>query len=107
MFKRMLSCEMEEVSSGVIVVTDISPAAFEIILRYMYTGKMSQEVESDMMLHIIYGAEKYGLDELKNYCFAKLVTGLNEENAGVLAVAVLLYRAEERVKSAVLRFIQP
>ena len=106
-FKAMLESGMEEVQSGVINVTDITGTAFGILLRYMYTGKVDPGLDSDCLIQIIYGAEKYGLKELKDYCFAKLANGLCEENVGELAVAAHLYGAEEEIRGAIRRFMEP
>ena len=106
-FKVLLGSDMEEVKSGVINVTDMTPTVFGILLRYMYTGKVDPALDSDSLLEIIYGAEKYGVKELKNYCFAKLVKFICEENVGTLAVAAHLFAAEEKFKTVVSKFIEP
>ena len=69
----MLMSDMQEAHAGTLHVEDISTTTFDIILRYIYTGKVSTELDPDLLHEIIYGAEKYGLNELKNYCFRKLV----------------------------------
>ena len=56
---------------------------------------------------IIYGAERYGLGSLKNYCFEKLAACITDENFGSLAVAAHLYEAEKGIKMAMRKFIQP
>ena len=107
-FKAMLASDMEEVKSGVIHVPDMTAKSLEIILWYLYTGKLKEEdLHPDALLDIIYGAEKYGLEELKNYCFRKLVACVNEENVGAMAVAAHSYNAEASVKATLQRFIQP
>ena len=103
----MLVSDMEEDKSGVIHVTDMGSKTFKGILYYMYTGKVDAELDSNSLLEIIYGAEKYGLTDLKNYCFRKLVTCISEENVGALAVAAQLYGAEESVKITLRKFIEP
>ena len=103
----MLTSDKTEVKSGVIEVTDMTSDLFEIILRYMYTGQAKPDLEQDSLLEIIYGAEKYVLNGLKNYCFRKLVACINEGNIGALAVAAHLYGAEACVKEALQKFIEP
>ena len=82
MFRAMLESDMDEVKTGVIVVTDMTATVFAILLRYMNTGKVDPDLDSDCFLEIIYGAEKYGLRELKNYCFTKLLKCISEGNVG-------------------------
>ena len=82
-FKTMLASDMEEVKSGVIHVTDVTIRALEIILRYIYTGNVKEDkLDSNSLLDIIHGAEKYALDELKQCCFRKLAARITDENAG-------------------------
>ena len=107
-FRAMLASDMEEVKSGLIHVPDMTAKSFEIILSYLYTGKLKEEdLHPDALLDIIYGAEKYGLEELKNYCFRKLVACVNEENVGAMAVAAHSYNAEASAKATLQKFIQP
>ena len=103
----MLTSEMAEVNAGVVNVTDMTPTTFRTILHYMYTGKVDQELDSDSFLEIIYGAEKYGLNQLKNYCFQRLVDCLTRETVGALAVAAHFYGAEDRVKMTLRNFMEP
>ena len=98
---------MEEVNSGLINVTDMTDVVFGVLMRYMYTEKVDAGVDLDCLTEVVYGAEKYGLKGLKDYCFAKLVKGICEENVGTLAVATHLYRAEKQVKDSIRKFMQP
>ena len=88
----MLLSDMEEVKSGVINVIDIAADTMKVILRYMYTGQVDTELDSDSLLQILYGAEKYELKDLKLYCFSKLVTNIN---------------CRENVKITLRNFIEP
>ena len=106
-FKRMFMCDMEEVNSGLISVTDMTPETLKTVLRYMHTGQVDHELHTDALLEILYGAEKYGLEELKHYCFQKLVACISDENVGALAVAAHLYRAEENIRLTLRKFIEP
>ena len=107
-FSTMLTSDMDEVKSGGINVTDMTAPTLKTIMCYMYTGKVKvDKLDADSLLEIIHEAEKYGLEELKNYCFRKLATCITDENVGALAVAVHLYRAEASVKAALEKFIQP
>ena len=60
-----------EYQSGVINVTDMTPTMLGILLRYMYTAKWGAALDSDSLPEIIYGAQKYELNESKHYCFCE------------------------------------
>ena len=64
----MLTSDMEEVNSGLIRITDMTPSTFQHILRYIYTGALGDDTDSEDLLELTYGAEKYGLEELKKHC---------------------------------------
>ena len=52
----MLTCEMSEVKSGVITVTNMTPKALRILIQYMYTGEVEDELDFDLLPQIIYGS---------------------------------------------------
>ena len=106
-FKVMFTSEMSEVNSGVINVTDMTPAALRLIIRYMYTGTMEDQLDSALLLEVVYGSEKYGLSNLKNHCFRKLVACITDQNVGPLAVAAHMYGAEKSITMTLKKFIQP
>ena len=106
-FKAMFTSGMSEVSSGVINVTDVTPTALATIIRYMYTGKVDDELESDLLLQIVHGSEKYGLSGLKNYCFRRLAANITDENIGDITVAAHFYGAEESIKMTLKNYFQP
>ena len=62
----MFTCDMYEVNSGVIHVTDMTSRTLETIPRYVYTGKVDPDLDPDALLEVIYAAEKYGLTKLKH-----------------------------------------
>ena len=104
----MLTSDMEEVNSGLIRITDMTPSTFQQILRYIYTGAVGDDdTDSEDLLELTYGAEKYGLEELKKYCLTKFVACVTEENVGPLLIAAHLYGASGSVKNALKKFIEP
>ena len=103
----MLTSDMEEANSGLINITDLTPKTFQQILRYIYTGSTDSAIDSEDLLELTYGAEKYGLDELKRYCFTKLVACVTEQNLGSLAIAAHLYGAPDAVNNALKKFMEP
>ncbi|XP_066374293.1 BTB/POZ and MATH domain-containing protein 2-like [Miscanthus floridulus] len=70
---------MEERTSRVVEVQDVEPAAFETMLRFVYTDVAPPELDDDdepagltMAQHLLAAADRYGLDRLKAICEAKL-----------------------------------
>ncbi|CAD6338741.1 unnamed protein product [Miscanthus lutarioriparius] len=70
---------MEERTSRVVEVHDVKPAAFEAMLRFVYTDVAPPELDDDdkpagvtMAQHLLAAADRYGLDRLKAICEAKL-----------------------------------
>ena len=106
MFKAMLSADMRESVSGQIEMDDFEPEVVRVILRYIYTGKV-EETAGGILLSAIYGAEKYNLAGLKEYCFNELMQCLTNENVGPLAVAAYLCHAEESLCQALKSYMEP
>ena len=106
-FRAMFTCDMEEVNSGVIHVTDMTSRTLETILRHMYTGKLDPDLDPDALLEVIYAEEKYGLTKLKHYFLRKLVACICEETVGGLAVVAHLYGADKYIKKSLRKFIEP
>nr|XP_022307254.1 BTB/POZ domain-containing protein 6-like isoform X4 [Crassostrea virginica] len=64
-------------TSDVIVVSDIEPEVFDILLRFLYYEK--REVTSTTVIGTLYAAEKYAVKELVNLCRSYLESSINEE----------------------------
>ncbi|XP_070499424.1 speckle-type POZ protein-like [Chironomus tepperi] len=70
---------MREAKDLVVEVPDIDGKAMIEILRYIYTKSVcSIDV---LAAKVLYGAQKYGLDELKSICLARMNENLSIENA--------------------------
>ncbi|KAL6661107.1 hypothetical protein ACP70R_000491 [Stipagrostis hirtigluma subsp. patula] len=85
---------MAEATVASITLQDIDPAAFRIMLRFMYTDELPADDElgdslADMMQHLLAAADRYALDRLKAMCALKLW-----ENVTVDTVASVLASAE-------------
>lgn len=98
MFRAMFETDMAEKSSGVVETPEIGSDAMNIILHYIYTGKLHENWKSADMTELLNGADQYGLDGLIQYCNHLLITLANDQNAKyLLEVAKLheLNHAEE------------
>nr|XP_061843446.1 BTB/POZ domain-containing protein 6-B-like [Nerophis lumbriciformis] len=63
-------------------IPDVEPAAFLILLKYMYSDEM--ELEADTVLATLYAAKKYIVPALARACVNFLETSLEAKNACVL-----------------------
>ncbi|CAL5005186.1 unnamed protein product [Urochloa decumbens] len=92
-FKAELFGSMEEATMTSITLQDIEPAAFKIMLRFMYTDALPdnelRDCTIEMMQHLLAMADRYALDRLKHICAIKLW-----ENVSVDTVASVLASAE-------------
>jgi len=78
-FKNMFEAGMQESASNQVTVTDVEPATFKAVLRFLYSGLMEEE-EFASLAELIGAADKYGLDELKKACELAMRTDLQMEN---------------------------
>lgn len=100
MFHAMFETDMQEKSSGVVETPEIGSRAMNIILHYIYTGKLHPDWKDADMRELLNGADQYGLDGLIQYCNHLLITLCNDQNAKyLLEVAKLheLNHAEEDI----------
>merc|ERR1711915_923941 len=70
---------MKEAEENVVKVSDVEPIIFKEMLKFLYGGvppNFSHDVTPDLLVV----AEKYGLDDLKEFCEAQLSANLNEGN---------------------------
>jgi speckle-type POZ protein len=93
-FKAELFGAMAEAMMSQITLEDISPAAFEVLLRFMYTDMLPPDDKLEgslveMYQHLLAAADRYAMDKLKLMCAEKLW-----ENVSVDTVAATLNCAE-------------
>jgi len=106
-FARMLNNPgFKEYRENIMVVEDITQGTMEILLHYIYTGKLSKLLNSNKLEGVIRGADKYELTELKEYCFLKLVRSITVENFGSLAYVVTSCQAGEKVLAVLKGFYE-
>jgi len=80
-FESMFDSGMAESTSKEIVVTDVEPAVFERLLRFIYADEKPQpDSRTDIMMGLLIAADKYGVDDLKAYCETTLCSRLNTKN---------------------------
>jgi len=77
--KAMFNTEMKEAKDCIVYVTDIDGKTMNEVLRFIYTQNVC--CIDTLALDILYAAEKYGLDELKNLCLTKMTDNISIDNA--------------------------
>ena len=100
-FAAMFQHNMQENRTNETEVTDVTPAAFKALLRFIYTdhcevGSLAEE--------ILVAANKYDIQELKQICARKLRKNLTVENAARLLVLSDLHQVND-LKDGAIRFI--
>uniref|UniRef100_A0A3P9M783 BTB domain-containing protein n=1 Tax=Oryzias latipes TaxID=8090 RepID=A0A3P9M783_ORYLA len=78
---------------SVIHIPDVEPAAFLILLKYMYSDEI--ELEADTVLATLYAAKKYIVPALAKACVSFLETSLEAKNACVLLSQSRLFEEPE------------
>ncbi|XP_077420671.1 BTB/POZ domain-containing protein 6-B-like [Vanacampus margaritifer] len=74
-------------------IPDVEPAAFLIMLKYMYSDEI--ELEADTVLAALYAAKKYIVPALARACVNFLETSLEAKNACVLLSQSRLFEEPE------------
>ncbi|KAL4667973.1 hypothetical protein H8959_006662 [Pygathrix nigripes] len=80
-FYAMFYGDLAEVKSE-IHIPDVEPAAFLILLKYVYSDEI--DLEADMVLATLYAAKKYIVPALAKACINFLETSLKAKNTCVL-----------------------
>jgi speckle-type POZ protein len=92
-FSAELFGPMADATMPSITLHDIEPAAFRVMLQFMYTDALPADDELgdplvEMMIHLLAAADRYALDRLKVICELKLCENVSAETvASVLACA--------------------
>lgn len=84
-FFKMLTSDMEEAKQGWANVPDFDSIVMKEVLRFIYCNEVRDLNKIDYDL--IFAAEKYQLDELKEICIDSMIAQLSSEN--VLKFAVI------------------
>ncbi|XP_062037777.1 BTB/POZ domain-containing protein 6 [Lepus europaeus] len=91
-FYAMFYGDLAEVKAE-IHIPDVEPAAFLILLKYMYSDEI--ELEADTVLATLYAAKKYIVPALAKACVTFLETSLEAKNACVLLSQSRLFEEPE------------
>lgn len=79
--EQMFTNGMSETTSTEVYIRDVSPEAFQIMLKFMYSGQLSKDVtmESDvLLLQLLFLADQFGVTLLHQECCKILLECLSE-----------------------------
>ncbi|EFX84061.1 hypothetical protein DAPPUDRAFT_23177, partial [Daphnia pulex] len=79
-FNAMFEHPTKENLTNLIEVEDVEPAVFHEILRFIYTGKVSESTMGKMCVGILAATDKYLLDQLKMECETHIIHRMSVEN---------------------------
>lgn len=91
---------MKETQTGVIQVEDIEPAVLSTLLQYIYTG-IVDDFDIEKAIALYPAADKYFLEELKNWCVNIMLENMTVENVCQIAKLAELH-PHPKLKEAIL-----
>jgi speckle-type POZ protein len=77
-FFAMLKSDMQEASESIVSVPDINAKVLKELLRFIYSGAV--ENLDEVSRELIYAAEKYQIEYLKQICIKSIVASMKKEN---------------------------
>nr|CAB3483540.1 unnamed protein product [Digitaria exilis] len=99
-FKAELFGTMADATMPSITVQDIEPAAFKVMLRFMYTDSFPADGELgdsriDMLQHLLSAADRFALDRFKLICSLKLIENISVDSLGSILLCAETYNCPE------------
>jgi speckle-type POZ protein len=97
-FDAMFQHDMKENKTNEAEITDVTPAAFKALLKFIYTGHCQV---GNLAEELLVAANKYDIQDLKQICDKKLRKKLTVDNAVRLLVLSDLHQAEDLKDGAI------
>ncbi|CAO2207325.1 unnamed protein product [Urochloa humidicola] len=97
-FKAKLFGSMEDATMPSITVQEIEPAAFKVMLQFMYTDCLPKELgdsPTDMLQHLLAAADRFALERLKLICSLKLIEYFSVDTVSSFLVCAETYNCPE------------
>ncbi|CAL4999799.1 unnamed protein product [Urochloa decumbens] len=99
-FEAELFGSMADATMPSITIHEIKPAAFKVMLRFMYTDSFPADNElgdspTDMLQHLLDVADRFALDRLKLICSLKLIENISVDTVGSILVCAETYNCPE------------
>jgi len=83
-FKAMLTVDMKEKNSGEVHIKDVAADVMEELLQFIYKGKSSNF--DKYVTDLLFAADKYQIDSLKEQCEKKLISSIESGNCFSLLI---------------------
>jgi speckle-type POZ protein len=97
---KMLTIKMEETATNEVKVEDFDSVTMRKLLRFIYCGEVQDLKEN--IKDLIYAAEKYEVNQLKEICIDELAKNVSEENViETLIIADQISGIEKLIKVCV------
>ena len=103
-FSAMFDNQMLESQTNIVNIKDFDDSVFEILLKFLYTGKVAQ-LNRDRCPQLLMAADKYQLNDLKTICGQYLYSNLNNDNA-IQALVLADALNDHKLKSRSLDYIK-
>lgn len=97
-FKTMLDTQMQERTNGVLIIRDLSIESVQIMLKYIYTGKLDQGWKN-LPEEMVRAADKYDLPILLDFLDRRLHSVCTVANALKLRRLAKLHQLDTAVKN--------
>jgi len=94
----------QESSTHKVRITDIEPAAFRVLLHFLYTDECTTQNISELGTHLLAASDKYGLDRLHKMCQAHMCKQLTVDSVCNQLLVATQHHAE-LLKTECLGFI--
>ena len=86
-FAGMFRSNMVEEKTSTIKIIDIEPDVFKVVLSFLYTGEVKQDLSSlSLIKQVLVAADKYAIDRLRTLCENLLINYITDESAASLLV---------------------
>ncbi|CAF1116575.1 unnamed protein product [Didymodactylos carnosus] len=102
-FERMFSIDMLEKQTNIIEINDISDDIIEEMLRYIYYNDIKYLDQN--ALDLLYVADKYAIENLRNVCIKSLINSITYETAAEMLIRANIYNSK-LLKDNILTFIK-
>jgi speckle-type POZ protein len=86
-------------SSNIVEIEDIEPLVMESFLHYIYTGEISGVLDVQFSKDLLAAADKYEIEELKQYCEVFMSKNLSVENVSYIMVLAHLHGCTGSVRN--------
>ncbi|XP_054711304.1 speckle-type POZ protein-like [Uloborus diversus] len=93
-FDGMFQSGMKESQENVVEIAEMSPAIVKQMLQYIYSGSV-EELSMDTAIDLYIGADRYDLQELKEWCREFILKHISSDKVCKVAVIADLHSDEE------------